>query len=132
LFDVCLVDGLRHRQIFNIHCPRVKRGFLKKPIRAAAAKEAGQGMSTEVNGCAPGSKWLLVRQKAVWFRGGQVNFLRLFRAMVKASLILITLWDLNAHGLTKLSGNSCQPVGLALNFRLPFHSRRCQSVQMFF
>src|ERR1017187_9542579 len=57
-----LVDWLRHHQMFNIHRARVKRGFSKKPIRAAAAKEAGQGMSTEVNGCAPGSNWIWVRK----------------------------------------------------------------------
>jgi hypothetical protein len=42
--------------MFNIHLAGVKPVFLENPIRAAAAKEAGQGMSTEVNGCAPGSK----------------------------------------------------------------------------
>jgi len=36
-----------------VAAPGVKRGFVKKPIRATAAKEAGQGMSTEETAVRP-------------------------------------------------------------------------------
>jgi hypothetical protein len=48
-----LVVWLRHRQIFTRQRARVKRGFFKNPIRATAAKEAGQGMSTEETAVRP-------------------------------------------------------------------------------
>jgi len=83
-----LVDCLRHRQILNLHRARVKRGFLKKPIRAAAAKEAGQGMSTEVNGCAPGSKGRWVRKNIfrLWL---WMDLLNLRLAAMKTGFIFV-------------------------------------------
>ena len=119
--------------MFNIHRARVKRGFSKKPIRAAAAKEAGQGMSTEVNGCAPGSKLVWVRIKI--FRGGslQTVFLCLLHTAMKTRLVLKPHGNLQSHGqpagrvqgcgltpplgAVNLSGNACHQTAT--------HGRSC-------
>jgi len=48
-----LVGWLRRRQMFNTPSAGVKWGFIEKPTRATAAKEAGQGMSAEETAVRP-------------------------------------------------------------------------------
>jgi hypothetical protein len=85
----------------------------KKPIRATAAKEAGQGMSTEETAVRPDQNQHISASLEFRFQNGPVSLPPLFSA-VETRLVLIPDRNSQNHRQTKLAGDALLAFGTSL------------------
>jgi hypothetical protein len=111
------------RRSLGICRARVKGDFTK-PIRTTAAKEVGQEMSAEKNGCAPGSKTFVVRNNTGPFPVHVVVFAGRFPAKMKPCLIFKTDGDSPVEGQPNFAGNLTQPAVPVLASKPAIQPRR--------